>query len=124
MAVTITERDEGKTLVVDAHDKLTRSDYERFVPQIERLIERHGKINFVARLVDLDGVEVAALWEDLKFDVKHYDDVERVAIVGDRRWMEWMAQFCKPFTTAEVEYFTPERFDEAVAWASGRAAHA
>lgn len=118
MPVTVTEKDQGRTIIVHARDRLTKDDYDMFVPQIERRIEEHGKIRFVVRLDDLRGVDAAALWEDAKFDVKHFNDIERVAIVGDKAWMDWMATFCKPFTTAEVKFFQPDDADRAVDWAS------
>ena len=58
----------------------------------------------------------AALWEDIKFDVKHFADVERLALVGDRKWEHGMAVFCKPFTTAKIRYFDEHEADEASQW--------
>jgi hypothetical protein len=49
-------------------------------------------------------------------DVKHFNDIERLAIVGEERWHKWMASFCKPFTTATVRYFTFAQIDQAHAW--------
>lgn len=30
--------------------------------------------------------DFSAFWEDLKFEVRHVRDLDRVAIVGERRW--------------------------------------
>lgn len=38
-------------------------------------------------------------------DVKHFNDIERLAIVGDSKGEKGMAIFCKPFTTATVRHF-------------------
>jgi hypothetical protein len=56
------------------------------------------------------------LWEDIKFDVKHFRDIERLALVGEKKWEEGMATFCKPFTTAEVRYFDRAQVDDAREW--------
>jgi hypothetical protein len=42
-----------------------------------------------------------------------------VAMVGDKKWQEWMAAFCKPFTTGKVRYFDHEKLDEARTWVTG-----
>jgi hypothetical protein len=42
--------------------------------------------------------------------------IERVALVGDRKWEAGMAVFCKPFTTAKVRYFDAAKSNEAMAW--------
>jgi hypothetical protein len=37
--------------------------------------------------------------------VPHYNDPERIALVGDRKWEERVAKLCKPFTRVRVQYF-------------------
>jgi hypothetical protein len=67
-------------------------------------------------MVDFHGWEGAALWDDIKFDVKHFSDIDRLAMVGDRKWEKGMSVFCQPFTTAKVRYFDRAAIDEARAW--------
>ena len=55
-------------------------------------------------------------WEDIKWEVKHFNGVERVAIVGEENWQKWMAGFCNAFTTAEVRYFTFAQIYSVHAW--------
>jgi hypothetical protein len=96
--------------------KLEREDYEEFAPAIDALIREHGKIRLLVRLVDFQGWSAGALWEDLKVDLKHFNDIERLAFVGEETWEKGMAAFCKPFTTAEIRFFTPVEIDDARAW--------
>lgn len=96
--------------------KLEKPDYERFVPEFEKLIQRAGKIRLLVILHDFLGWTAGALWEDIKFDAKHFNDIERVAIVGGTRWEQGMAAFCRPFTSAAVRYFVPEHGPEAREW--------
>jgi hypothetical protein len=51
------------------------------------------------------GWDAAVLWDEIKFDIKHFADIERLAAVGDKKWQHVMATFCKPFTKATVRYF-------------------
>lgn len=37
--------------------------------------------------------------------MKHMSDIERIAMVGEKRWQHGMAIFCKSFIKAEVRYF-------------------
>ena len=62
------------------------------------------------------GWEAGALWEDIKFDMKHYRDIERLALVGESKWEKGMSVFCKPFTTAKIRYFDSKDIDEACEW--------
>ena len=52
----------------------------------------------------------------MKFGVKHYDDLERIALFGERKWEEWMAMICEPFTRASVRYFESSEIEKAWEW--------
>lgn len=114
--IELTETNQGRGLEVRLSGQLRKEDYELFVPEVEALIREHGKISLLVRLEDFDGWDAGALWEDLKFDVKHFRDIERLAIVGDEKWERGMAAFCKPFTTADVQFFPVEKIQQARDW--------
>jgi SpoIIAA-like len=116
MPVDLREEAGGKILTVRLSGKLTKQDYERLGPEVERLIKQHKKIRILCELHDFHGWEAGALWEDLKFDLKHFADIERLAIVGESRWEHGMAVFCKPFTTAKIRYFDSSKPAEARGW--------
>jgi SpoIIAA-like len=116
MTVEVREEAAAKTLTVRLSGKLTKADYETFVPEVERLIKAHGKIRLLVELHDFHGWDAGALWEDIKFDVKHFHDIQRLAIVGETKWEAGMAAFCKPFTTATIKYFDKAKAAEAKAW--------
>jgi len=89
------------------------------VPEFDRLVEQHGKIRLLFDMVDFHGWEAAALWDDAKLGMKHHSDIERLAMVGDRKWEEWMSVFGRAFTSAEIRYFDHEKIDEARTWLEG-----
>ena len=104
-AVTLNETNGGKVLEIQLTGKLTKEDYEQFVPAVERLVKEHGRIRILVEMHDFHGWTAGALWQDIKFDAKHFKDIERVAMVGETKWQHGMAMFCKPFTTAKIRYF-------------------
>lgn len=85
--------------------KLTTEDYERFARRFEETAARNEKMRLFLTIDALEEWTAGAMWEDVKFDVKHFNDIERCAIVGDRKWEEVMTTLYKPFTRAEVRYF-------------------
>lgn len=110
------EEADGKILAIKMSGKLTKEDYKHFLPEVERLIKDHGKIRILCQMHDFHGWEMGALWEDIKFDVKHFADIERLALVGHRKWQAGMAAFCKPFTRAKVRYFDETDASQANEW--------
>lgn len=106
----------GKLLHVSARGKLTKETYQEFVPLIEHQIEENGKLKILLELHDFHGWTAGALWEDTKFGAKHFNDVERLAIVGETKWEKGMSVFCKPFTTGKIKYFDVSEKEQAIAW--------
>lgn len=116
MSVDLHEEAGGKVLVIRLTGKLTREDYERLVPEVERLIKERGKLRMLVQMDEFHGWTAGALWEDIRFDLKHFQDVERLALVGGRAWERGMAVFRKPFTRATIRYFDEGQADQAKAW--------
>jgi len=116
MAIDLIEDHDGKVLTIRASGKLTAEDYHQFVPYTEQLINKHGKIRVLFDMREFHGWSLGALWEDIKFDLKHFKDIERLAMIGDCKWERWMAAFCRPFTSAEIRYYDQSEADQASPW--------
>lgn len=103
---------------VSVTGKLTKEMYEQFVPVIEQELKEYPKLRMLFVMHDFHGWTAGALWDDIKFDVQHWNDIERLAIVGDSKWEQGMSAFCKPFTSAKVRYFDHGQLQEAEQWVS------
>jgi len=120
MAIQLTEKNDGKVLEVQVSGKLVHEDYQHFVPEFERLLKEKGKLRVLFEMTGFHGWEAGALWDDIKFDLKHFSDIERLALVGEKKWEKGMSVFCKPFTTAAIRYFDRAAIAEARAWLEAR----
>ena len=116
MSIQLSEENGGKLLVVHVSGKVVKADYEHFVPEFERLVREHGKLHLLFDMTAFHGWDAGALWADIKFDLKHFGDIERLAMVGDKKWQHGMATFCKPFTKATIRYFDHTAATEARTW--------
>lgn len=112
---------EGKLMQVHVTGKLTRDTYAELVPAVEAQIEKCGKLRLLFVMHDFHGWTAGAMWEDLKFDLKHWKDIERLAMVGETKWQKGMAAFCRPFTKATIQYFDQSDLDKAKQWLEGDA---
>ena len=119
MAVHLNEKKEGTLLEVQASGKLGHDDYVHFAPEVERLVKEHGKIDILFEMTDFHGWKARAAWDDLKFGIKHYSDLKRLAVVGDKRWERAMCVVCRPFSKAKIRYFDRKAIDEARSWLGG-----
>lgn len=113
--ITQLDTDAENIIAFSLQGKLHDEDYKAFIPVVEAAVAACGKVRLFAQFEDFHGWDMHAAWDDFKFGLKHYASFERIALVGERRWEEWMAAFCKPFTRAQVRYF--DAADSAAAWA-------
>jgi hypothetical protein len=115
MSVTI-ESLGPATLEVTIDGNVEAQDYEVFVPQAEERIRRHGSLGLLLRVRNLRGETLPAMWEDLKFDVRHYRDLSRLALVAASDSKRWMATLSRPFTAADVRFFNESELETARDW--------
>ncbi len=106
----------GRFLEVRVTGKLTKADYETILPELDRLVAGHGKLRILFDMTDFHGWTMAALWKDFQVGMKHSRDIERLAMIGERKWQAWMAAFCRPFTSARIRYFTHDQANQARLW--------
>lgn len=105
-------------VTIRASGKLTKQDYDQALPELEQAIRASGgALNAVIVVDRLKGWELEALWKDLQFDMRHYGDFERIAVVGNLPLQDWSAAAASAVTNAEVETFTVDQLDRAREWA-------
>ncbi|MEN3972886.1 STAS/SEC14 domain-containing protein [Sphingomicrobium sp. XHP0235] len=111
--------EENGLLRIRAGGRLETEDYDRFVPQFERIAEREpGTVPMVIELApDFSGWDLGGIWRDLKFDVRHKDSFGRIAILGDSKWEEWGTKIFDPLFRAEMKFFDPSERRAAEDWA-------
>ena len=97
--------------------KVTPQDYQQLEPEIQSLVdESDGGVCLLLDLQEFTGEEVKAWLPDLKFGHSFHDNIDKMAIVGDKRWQEWLTALVDPFYAKEAKFFRPEETDKAWAW--------
>lgn len=113
--LTIENTDSG-VIHVRASGKLTRPDYDTFDVQFAKVAQANKPVRVLVELDGFDGWDASGLWQELKFDVAHNDDMGRVAVIGEKKWEEWGTKISQPFFSAEMRYFDRSQFAAAREW--------
>lgn len=116
MPIALNPEQDGKVLVVELVGTLAKEDYKPLTEEFQRLAAQHGKIRVLLDMTRFEGWDMAALWQEAKFDLQHLNKMERLAVIGDKRWQHAIAAGAKPFTPAEVRYFETADAGQAHAW--------
>jgi hypothetical protein len=108
---------EGNVLWVKVNGKLSREEYAELVPSWEQMIATHGKMRLLFQMEPgFTGWEPAAAWDDLKFSLSHRDDMERVALVGSKKWEQFVAKLAALLVNCNVRFFAEADVEEAARW--------
>lgn len=104
-------------VAVEVTNEIADEDYKSLIPLIEKKIDQYGSVRLFFELdASVDKIEPASFWQELKFDVKHFNDIDKIAVVGDKAWENLLAKTNKLLTSGEVKYFEPAKRNEAMAW--------
>jgi hypothetical protein len=107
---------EDGILRVTVTGTVSQSDIEQFAEQFEKAASDQEKVRMLIELKDFEGWDFKGLWADLRFDVSHQDQMERIAILGDKRWEDWGTALSDPFFKAELKFFETDERAAAEAW--------
>lgn len=99
-----------------ADEKLKDEDYDRLIPILEEKIRSYGTIRWYFEMREFEGWSLSAMWRDLKFDFRNKENLERIAMVGNKEWEKELTQLMKPFTGARIKYFQTREREEAKNW--------
>ena len=97
--------------------KIKSEDYQIINRQLEQAVRQSGKVKFYLEFSHLEGITPAALWEDTKSGLKHAGDIDKVALLGSKDWVENLTEagdFVAP--GIDMEFFELGRKQEALNW--------
>ena len=111
------ERETGNIFRMDISGRLTAADFALMQRSAVAEIEHAGKIRLLVRLNGFDGWAPGGNWRDLGFYIRHANNIERIAIVGEERWRSEALMFVgADLRQAPVSFFPASEGERAAAW--------
>lgn len=106
-----------------ADDLMGIKDYEKIHPFIHNIINKGKKVRWYFEMDDNSDSNSTGFWEDGMIEINygnmkftHSNDIEIIAIVGDKKWEKCMLSIMKPFTKATLRYFELSEKENAKEW--------
>ncbi|WP_029038693.1 SpoIIAA family protein [Salinimicrobium xinjiangense] len=73
-------------------EKAFKQSLVQFLPELQM----RSRLNIYFEIVNLTEVEAKAIWEEIKFDVRNFTDlqskIEKVALVTDMSWIRTLSE--------------------------------
>ncbi|MDI9638676.1 STAS/SEC14 domain-containing protein [Kamptonema cortianum] len=96
--IKISNTKKENVLHIHFEGTVTSEDYEKvLIPTLEQAIKAASPINVLCDMRAFKWLEFKAMVEDYKFGTTHLKDFDRMALVGDQRWLPFIIQFSNIF---------------------------
>jgi len=106
----------GNVIAIEVDGHIEKKDYEKVNPLVEKAVREFGKVRLYIQITKIEGIQPSAFIEDVKTYLKHFKDLEKVAVVGNSKWHKFWSGLAGPFLSGELKYFTLDQITEAKAW--------
>jgi hypothetical protein len=107
----------GCLLVAKIAGKLSKPEIDAAQRAAIDVIRREGRVRVLIFAENFEGWEEKGNWGDLSFMMKYDSQIERIAIVGKKKWEDLVIAFTgKGIRSAQVEYFLPTQLGAARTW--------
>ena len=106
----------GNILGIRATGAISKGDYVELGQLCERLINREGEIHLLVDMTDFKSEPPSAWHADFHFGREFRHKIEKMAVLGDKRWESWLTDFCRHFYALEAKYFHTNDVEAAWDW--------
>ncbi|WP_338876747.1 STAS/SEC14 domain-containing protein [Spirosoma sp. SC4-14] len=96
--------------------KITAAELKPLFARVEEKKREHKKMRVYAEYVRMNGLSLGAIWEDIKFDITHFTDFEKVAVVTDTDWVGITGKAAGLIPGLEVRLFSCSEQEQAHEW--------
>jgi hypothetical protein len=116
MSAAITDVSQG-IITFRISGQLTYAELVAAQQQAAAIMDKQGKTRFLVIVENFLGTEKTGEWGDVSFQVKYDPLIEKIAIVGDKKFEDLAVLFTgKGVRRVAIEYFAPAELAQARAW--------
>lgn len=116
--VEVMDSSTDNCVVVKFAGMIKGEEYRGFLDAVDERLARPEEVNIVAELSELKFYgDLEAVKEDWHFGFHEFRKINRMAFVGDKKWIEVAMKLAGPFSRAEDRHFATGQMAEAIAWA-------
>jgi hypothetical protein len=114
--IRISSENDSNLVYLKTIGKLTHSDFKKIIPSFEQKLEAFKKLNIFVDLIELEGWEWRAAWDDFAFGIKYWKNLKKISILGDKRWIKLSVTVSDKLMPAGVRFFDIYKKKEALDW--------
>ncbi|WP_321289988.1 STAS/SEC14 domain-containing protein [uncultured Sunxiuqinia sp.] len=107
---------EKNLIAIRINGEVKKVDYDMITPLIDGRVKDYGKIKMYIEIESIDGIKPSAFKEDLKTYIRHFNHIEKIAVVGRSKWEKLWSNLASPFVSGQIKYYDHAEVSDAVKW--------
>lgn len=113
--IKIKTTDETNMIEIEVDGKVSENDVKDFKDYVDQKKKDLGELNLLVEIKNL-GYTLDGLKEEIKFDIKHLDKFDKIAVLSEKKWIDLCTQLTKALPNVEVKHFDSEEKEKALYW--------
>jgi stage II sporulation SpoAA-like protein len=107
----------GILLTIKVKGKLKKAELEQGQSAAIEIIKSEGKVRILVIAENFQGWEREGDWGDVSFQMDYDRHIEKIALVGEKRWEDLITPFVgKGMRPVDIQFFPSSELVKARAW--------
>lgn len=106
----------GNVLGYQVIGDISKEDYATLVPEVQAVVDEQGSVKLLLDMEQFKSEKPEAWGSDFSFGHTYRKQIEKMAIVGDKKWEKGLAKLAEPFYAREAQYFHTADIADAWSW--------
>ncbi|MDN6193695.1 MAG: STAS/SEC14 domain-containing protein [Alkalibacterium sp.] len=105
---------------VEIDGEITEDEMGELEERFNQKKNKHGKNNKLNLLVEVTHINytLEGLIKEIGFDKKHLDDMEKIAVVSNDKWVKYAEKINQYLPNVAIDFFDTSEKEKAMTWLS------
>ncbi|MDN7243083.1 STAS/SEC14 domain-containing protein [Planococcus sp. N028] len=114
--LTLVPSKDSSTIALEVNGKVKKEDMEKLDKVIQEKFKDHGKFNVYAVVHEFDGVTFKAMAEEVKIDIKRWNQYAKLAVISDNKSLKGLTEASGYLPKVKTKHFPLGEMEEAWEW--------
>jgi len=114
--IEISEQPKSDVIELRIGKDVSKEEFKTVLEELEEMFADRDEIRILEDVQQIPSFDPSMIWEDLKFTLKHMDDISHCAVVSDLGWVGPYARIAGALSQCQIRVFPSDQKEKARTW--------